>query len=231
VTIGHEIDRDHVGPQCDVGMGPRRLDQGFLHGIAGGVVDVDDPAMGMPAFASEMKRASLFVEGHAEIDQTPDRFGRMLDHEFDRLAPIEPGPGDHGIADVILEGVALVEHGGNPALRPRGRTAVKRALGQNETRHFSARTSAAVRPAAPEPIINTSCSVNSRIPARTAQVPSDGTGAASPHPLDRNPVRPPRYLFRNWPDIRRMTVAKPMPHPPSDKKGRTTTHREAKFHS
>jgi hypothetical protein len=59
---------------------------------------------------------------------------------------------------VVFEGVARIEHGGDPALRPGGRAAGQRALGQHQhLAAFSASASAAVSPAAPEPTMMTSC--------------------------------------------------------------------------
>ena len=98
---------------------------------------MDDAAVRMPAFAREVQRtfvtvAVVMVEGHAEPDQPLDRQRRVLDHEFDRFAPVEPAAGDHRVADVILEGVARIEHRGDSALRPGGGPCVERALGQHQ---------------------------------------------------------------------------------------------------
>ena len=45
VTVGDKIDRHHVGAQGDVGMGLCGGNQRLLHGPAGGVVHVHDPAV------------------------------------------------------------------------------------------------------------------------------------------------------------------------------------------
>src|SRR5690606_21950644 len=72
------------------------------------------------------------VEGYAELAQSVDRRGCPLDHELDRLAPVEAGAGDHRVADVVLEGVAGVENRGDPALGPGGRAAGERAFRQDQ---------------------------------------------------------------------------------------------------
>jgi hypothetical protein len=111
----------------------RRLEQRRLDRPARGVGDVDDAAVRVPAFASEMELGTFGVERDSELDQASDRPRGTLDDELDRLAPIEPGAGNHCVADVVLEGIAGVEHRGDPALRPRGRARGQRAF--REYRH------------------------------------------------------------------------------------------------
>ena len=86
----------------------------------------------MAAFTREVECAGFGIERHAQLFEPADRFGCVLDHEFNRVAPIEPGAGDHGVADMVIEGVAFVEHGGDAALCPRGRSAIECALRQHQ---------------------------------------------------------------------------------------------------
>ena len=132
---GDEVDRDHVGDHRDVGMGMRRLLQRLLDGPAGGVVDMDDPAVAVPALAGQVPALAVAVagEGHAQLRQPRDRRRRVLDHELDRGAVVEAGAGDHRVLDMRLERVAGLEHRRDPALRPAGRAL---ALGQH--RHLEA---------------------------------------------------------------------------------------------
>jgi hypothetical protein len=120
VPVGHEIYGDHVRTQGDVGMGFGRGDQRLLHGPAGCIVDVDDAAMRMAAFTRQVQGASLGIEGHADLFEPADCLGGVFDHELDRFTPVKARAGHHRIAHVIIEGVALIEHGGDPALSPRG---------------------------------------------------------------------------------------------------------------
>ena len=53
------------------------------------------------------------------------------DDTLDHFQIVEPRPGDHRVADMRLEAVALLEHRGDPALRPFGRPAAQFALGQH----------------------------------------------------------------------------------------------------
>jgi hypothetical protein len=98
------------------------------------------------------------VERHAELAQPVDRRGRALDHELDRLAPVEPGAGDHGVADVLLERVAGIEHRAIPPCAHGGRAAGQRALGEHQHLARSRQRQRAVSPAAPEPTMTTSYS-------------------------------------------------------------------------
>jgi hypothetical protein len=102
-----------------------------------------------------MEVVVLHVEGHAQLDQPVDGMGRALDHEFDRLLPVEPGPATI-VSRMVFKRVARIQHGGDPALRPGGRSAGQRALGQHQHLEPSASASAAVKPAAPEPTTITS---------------------------------------------------------------------------
>ena len=120
-----------VGQQRDVGVFLRRLEQCGLHRPASRVIDMDDAAVTVPAFAGEVQPRPVGVERHTKGDQALDRRRGALDDVFDRLEPVEPGAGDHCVANVIGKGIAGIEHRGDPALRPGGRTAVERALGQH----------------------------------------------------------------------------------------------------
>ena len=55
----------------------------------------------------------------------------MADDELDDRAVVEAGAGDHRVLDMIVERVAGFEDGGDPALRPGGRSLVERALGEH----------------------------------------------------------------------------------------------------
>ena len=57
--------------------------------------------------------------------------GRARDDMLDHFAAVEPGAGDHRVADMGFEAVAFLEHRGDPALRPAGRAFAERALGDH----------------------------------------------------------------------------------------------------
>ena len=105
--------------------------QRLLHRPAGGVVDMHDPPVRMPALAREVQRIAVLSEGHAQLLQALDRCGRILHHELDDLAVVEPRARDHRVLDMVLERVARLQHRGDPALRPGGRAFVERTLGQH----------------------------------------------------------------------------------------------------
>src|SRR5690606_2950843 len=86
----------------------------------------------MAALASEVQAVAIHVERHAELDQPRDRMRRALDDEFDRLLPVEPGTRAHRVANMLLEGVAGIQDGGDSALRPCCRSAGERALGEDQ---------------------------------------------------------------------------------------------------
>ena len=108
-----------------------RAFQRLLDRPAGGVGDMDDAAVAVPALAGQVQRAVLAGERHAELDQARDRARRRFDDMLDHRAVVEPGAGDHRVVDVRFEAVAFLEHRGDPALRPARRAFAERALGDH----------------------------------------------------------------------------------------------------
>src|SRR3546814_5984553 len=86
----------------------------------------------MPALARQVERAFLLVEGDPHLDRPLYRVRGILDHELDRLAPVESRARDHRILDMIFERVAGIEHRRDPTLRPGGRPAGQLALREDE---------------------------------------------------------------------------------------------------
>ena len=103
----------------------------LLDGPAGRIGDVDDAAVAVAALAGQVQRPVFGCERHAERDQTLDRARRGFDDMLDDLAVVQARAGDHGVVDMGFEAVAFLEHGGDPALRPRARAVAQCALGDH----------------------------------------------------------------------------------------------------
>ena len=135
MPAGHQVDRDPVRQQGDVGAGSRRVEQGRLDRPAGRVVNVNDAPVGVAALARQMPavRTAVLsrVERHAQLRQPLDGGGRAADDVFHHLDVVQPCPRDHGVADMRLEAVARLQHRRDPALRPGGRALVQASLGQD----------------------------------------------------------------------------------------------------
>ena len=126
--------------------------------------------------------------------------GRLGDERPHGRLVAQPGAGLEGVADVVLERVARVEHAGEAALGPRGRTGVERVLGDDQHRsHRDGPRGRRRDPAAPEPSTTTStCRSHESQPGRPAPAGAirrhsavfDGR-ADLDHPLHRRP-RPGR---------------------------------------
>jgi hypothetical protein len=71
------------------------------------------------------------VERDAKLGEPGDCGGRSGDDMLDHFEIVEPGPGNHRVANVGVEAVALFEDGGDPALRPFGRAASQWAFGED----------------------------------------------------------------------------------------------------
>ena len=110
-------------------MGLGLLVQRALHGLAGGVLVVDHPAMAVTALAGQVPRTALGgVEQHALVDQPLDGGRTFLDGEANRVHVAQPGAGDEGVLHMGIEGVGGVEHGGDAALGPVGAAGVDSRL-------------------------------------------------------------------------------------------------------
>ena len=129
---------------------------GFLERLldrpAGGVGDVDDAAVAVPALAGQVPAVAIGfeVERHAKLGEAGDRRGGFGHDMLDDGAIVEPGARLHRIADVIFEAVVGFEHRGDPALRPARRALAQRALRDHARPSGSARASAP-RSALPRP--------------------------------------------------------------------------------
>ena len=90
-----------------------------LHCPAGRIVHMHDAPVRMPALTRQMQLVAIGVERHTQRNQPVDGMGRALDHKFHRFGPVEPGACDGGVANMVLKGIACVQHSGNATLRPR----------------------------------------------------------------------------------------------------------------
>ena len=82
--------------------------------------------------AAQAGRAAVVKMLLASGAEPLDCGGRFGHDEFHRLAIVETRAGDHRVVDMRLETVTRVEYGSDAALRPVGRPAVERALGQHQ---------------------------------------------------------------------------------------------------
>ena len=98
-------------------------DQRALDLRAGGVAaGVRDPVAVVAALAGQREHAvGGVVEVGAERDQLADGLRTLGDQDAHRVGVADAGPGDEGVALVLLGGVAGPERGGDPALGPLGR--------------------------------------------------------------------------------------------------------------
>ena len=97
--------------------------------------------------------AAVAGEGHALLDQPLDRPAAALDHEAHRVVVAQARPGDVGVADVVLEGVGAVQHGGDAALGPAEAPVQELVLGdEGRPSRVRRRRRAAESPASPLPM-------------------------------------------------------------------------------
>ncbi|MCY1286104.1 hypothetical protein D9M68_372120 [compost metagenome] len=137
--LGDQVDGDALFEQLDVRSLPGLLQQGVEDRRAGGVGRVDDAPVAVAAFAGQvvfeaavLGRGLLFPgEGHALVDQPLDGFAAVLDGEAHGVLAAQAGAGVEGVLDVRLDGVGIVQHGGDAALGPVGRAVGQVALAQH----------------------------------------------------------------------------------------------------
>ena len=136
MAVADQINRRHVRHQSDVGMRLRRLDQRLRNRPAGGIIDMDDAAVAVAAFAGQVpaiRHGFAGVERHAQRCQPIDGGAGIGGDIFHRGAVVEPSAGDHRVFNMRGHGVARIQHSRDSALRPGGRTIGEIALGQHRT--------------------------------------------------------------------------------------------------
>ena len=116
-----QVDRQVVLQHLDLrGAGDGAQERRF-DGPAGHVAGVEDTALGVAAFAAEVRPAiGSVLELHAPSDEFGDPGGAGFDDVADRREIAESVAGGERILDVAGEVVGLVGHAGDAALRPVG---------------------------------------------------------------------------------------------------------------
>ena len=117
-----------------LGCGGGSFSERLLDRPAGGVVDMDDATVGVPALPCQVPAfgdSLAGVERDAECGQPVDGGGGVFDDIFDGGAVVEAGACDHRVLDVAFIGIAGFEDSGDAALRPGGRAGRHVALGEH----------------------------------------------------------------------------------------------------
>ena len=99
------------------------------------IVDMHDPPMGMAALARQvpaLPKGFARIEGNAKARQPLNRRRRFGYDKLHGRPVVQPGARNHRVLDMRRETVTGVEYRRDAALRPVGRTGIKRTLGQNE---------------------------------------------------------------------------------------------------
>ena len=127
-----KVNASAPGQHCDIVMRFGSFEERFLHGPSGRIIDMDDPAMRMPALAGEMQITRFLVERHAQLHEIINGLRSALDHEIDRLLTVEAAACHHCIAHMVFKRIASVQHSCNPALRPCGGASGERAFCEHQ---------------------------------------------------------------------------------------------------
>ena len=120
VGFQDQVDGDVVFIGGDVGFQPGFFDQRPLDFPAREILRVKHAPPGMPTLAAEIIHGRSPLLGPGEFDAPGHQFRdprrSFRDDEPDDILMAQAGPADKRIGDVILEGVAAVMNGCNPAL-------------------------------------------------------------------------------------------------------------------
>ena len=125
---GDQVDGDVVFEHRDVGMLADDVGQRLLYGEARRVGDVDHPARAVAAFAGQVVAGLVARELDALFDEPVDGPLAVLDDEAGGRGIVEVRAGDEGVADVVLDRILAVQHGGDAALGPGRGAVVQRAF-------------------------------------------------------------------------------------------------------
>ncbi len=129
---GQQIDGHVLGQQRDaVGAFGHPLQQRLLDRPAGHVLDVDDPARGVAALASQLEVSLLVaVEGDAQlVGQAQDVLRALAHAALDGGAAAQAVAHPQRVGDVRLHLVGRIQHAGDTALGPAGVGIARGALG------------------------------------------------------------------------------------------------------
>ena len=155
--MGHEIDREAIGPEPDIGTGPHAMDD-RAHDLATGLVaeGVHDPGVRVPAFESQRHMAVDLIEVGAPLDQLTDPDRCLADDHLDDLGIAEPLAGSQGVGDVVVEAIFGVEDPGDPALGVLAVALADLVLGHDEDAISVGDPEHDRKPAIPPPMTRTS---------------------------------------------------------------------------
>ena len=127
--LGDQVYRHAVCENIDIVTGQGIFDQHLRDRLAGGIGGVNHAAVAVATFHGQVKFTAVVlvaaVKYNAEFHQPFDHAGTAADDELDHILFAEAGTGRHGIGDMGLDGVILIEYRCHAALGPEGR-----ALGQ-----------------------------------------------------------------------------------------------------
>jgi hypothetical protein len=119
-----QVDGHVVFEKADIPVLPGPLQEHPLHFTAGHIVGVDDAVARVPALPAQIKggaavfprTVALRVEADADRHQLPDSLGAADHHLADHVRIAQAVAGIQGILNVQVEGVLLIEDGGDAPL-------------------------------------------------------------------------------------------------------------------
>jgi hypothetical protein len=151
---GQQIDRQVIGQERDsIGALGHAAEQRLLNRPAGGVLDVDDPAGGVPPFAPELEVAGgVAIERDAQlVGQPQDVLGPLARADLDDLALAEPVADPQRVLDVGGHAVVWIERPGHAPLRVGGVGVGGGALGRHHHPAVGRRPQREGQPGQPRP--------------------------------------------------------------------------------
>ena len=117
MVLREQVDGEVVFQDRDVRVLADRLDERAFDFGAREVLVVEDPVLGVAAFAVELETAvGRLVEARTPGDQIGDQFGSAAHDQFHGLFVALARPADQRVADVFLEGVGGIRYRADAAL-------------------------------------------------------------------------------------------------------------------
>ena len=131
--LDDDVGGEAVLPHGDPGRSSHHRRQGTLDLATGRVAaGMDDPRGGVRGLESADEASGVVgVEDDSASHQLRDRRSSGLGHDPRRARVAEPRGGGQRVGDVRVDAVVGERHGGDAALRPRGRRVVECALGHD----------------------------------------------------------------------------------------------------
>ena len=126
-----DIDRDSLGQYVDLGVAGYAIYKGRCDSLASRICNMQNPPVRVAAFPSQVRAVVLLIEFEAEILNMIDSLASSTDYMADNFFVAQTSACRDGVADVGINTVGGLRHGGHSTLCAIGRAVSNVVFGQD----------------------------------------------------------------------------------------------------